>query len=304
MKFCKKILPLLLLLTLLPLSVSAAGDIDTKRDTTLTVYALYDGTPITGMEMEAYRVATVDFTGELTVLPTFADYREALDIRGENDTAWQQMAQTLERFLLREGIGADQTISVNEKGIAAFGTMAQGLYLLRADAVTREGKVYAIAPCFLLLPGKNQENTWDYQVEAWVKPSENPEFTQITVVKNWLDNCTPAHGHPEVTIKLWHDGELVDTVTLPKDGKWRYTWYGMSTLGTWEITEEAVEGYTQQKPIAREGYTFTITNVCKNYKKPEKLPQTGQLWWPVPVLLCGGLFCLVMGAVRRRKDEI
>lgn len=304
MKLCKRILPLLLLLTLLPLSVSAAGDIDGKRDTTLTVYALYDGTPITGMEMEVYRVASVDATGELTVLPTFADYREALDIRGENDTAWQQMAQTLERFLLREKIAPEETIPVNGKGIAAFGTMAQGLYLLRADAVTLDGKVYAIAPCFLLLPGKTQEDTWNYQVETWVKPSENPEFTQITVVKNWLDNCTPAHAHPEVTIKLWHDGEVVDTVTLPKDGKWRYTWNGMSTLGNWEITEEAVEGYTQQKPIAQEGYTFTITNVCKSYKKPGKLPQTGQLWWPVPVLLCCGLFCLVMGAIRRRKEEI
>lgn len=304
MKLYKRILPLLLLLTLLPLSVSAAGDIDGKRDTTLTVYALYDGTPITGMEMEVYRVASVDSTGELTVLPTFADYREALDIRGKNDTAWQQMAQTLERFLLREKIAPEETIPVNGKGIAAFGTMAQGLYLLRADAVTLDGKVYAIAPCFLLLPGKTQEDTWNYSVETWVKPSENPEFTQITVVKNWLDNCTPAHSHPEVTIKLWHDGELVDTVTLPKDGKWRYTWNGMSTLGNWEITEEAVEGYTQQKPIAREGYTFTITNVCKSYKKPGKLPQTGQLWWPVPVLLCCGLFCLVMGAIRRRKEEI
>ena len=33
-----------------------------------------------------------------------------------------------------------------------------------------------------------------------------------------------------------------------------------------------------------------------------KLPQTGQLWWPVPVLNCGGLGCIVEGLLRRRRD--
>ena len=31
-----------------------------------------------------------------------------------------------------------------------------------------------------------------------------------------------------------------------------------------------------------------------------KLPQTGQLWWPVPVLVCRGLGCIAVGLVRRR----
>lgn len=300
-KFFKGFLPLLLILLILPLSVAAAGDIDLSRDTTLTVYARYDGMAIEDMALEAYRVASVDTTGELTVLPDFEIYREELDIRGENDSAWQQMAQTLERFVTEQAIVPTKTLLTDETGTATFGTLEKGLYLLRADAMTQNGKVYAIAPCFVLLPGKNQDDTWVYQVEAWLKPSENPEYTQITVIKNWLDNCTPAHEHPAITVKLWHDEELVDTITLPKDGKWSYTWYGLSTLGTWKVTEEPVEGYTQQ-PATREGYTFTITNVCKDYKKPEKLPQTGQLWWPVPVLICLGLVCLILGSYVRRKD--
>ena len=32
-----------------------------------------------------------------------------------------------------------------------------------------------------------------------------------------------------------------------------------------------------------------------------KLPQTGQLWWPVPVLACGGLGCIVVGLIRKRR---
>lgn len=38
---------------------------------------------------------------------------------------------------------------------------------------------------------------------------------------------------------------------------------------------------------------------------PGKLPQTGQLWWPVPVLTSAGLLCIVVGLLRRRgnRDE-
>ena len=37
----------------------------------------------------------------------------------------------------------------------------------------------------------------------------------------------------------------------------------------------------------------------------KKLPQTGQLWWPVPVLACAGLGCIAVGLFRRReaRDE-
>lgn len=37
--------------------------------------------------------------------------------------------------------------------------------------------------------------------------------------------------------------------------------------------------------------------------KKEKLPQTGALWWPVPVLAAGGLLCLILGVVTKKGDE-
>lgn len=35
----------------------------------------------------------------------------------------------------------------------------------------------------------------------------------------------------------------------------------------------------------------------------KKLPQTGQLWWPVPILISGGLLCIAIGLVLRRRVE-
>ncbi len=38
--------------------------------------------------------------------------------------------------------------------------------------------------------------------------------------------------------------------------------------------------------------------------KPEQnLPQTGQLWWPVPVLACGGLLLFAIGMALNRRRE-
>ena len=305
MKMCKRILPLLLILLLLPVSV-AASTIEPDREATLTVCTRYDGTPIVGMQVEAYLVSTVDAYGELTVTEPFNAYREALDIRGKNDSAWQQMAQTLERFVAAGNVLPTQIITSNEKGIAAFGTLEKGLYLLRARAVEQGNFVYAIAPFFVQLPQRG-DSGWDYAVEAHTKPSENDRYMDVTVTKIWKDSCVPAHEHPAITVRLWRDGVLWDTQTLPQNGKWTYTWTHLEAKYDWYVTEDPVEGYTQQEPIEEDGYHFTITNSCNKKPpqtdKPGKLPQTGQLWWPVPVLICLGLVCLIVGLVLRRKDN-
>ena len=40
-----------------------------------------------------------------------------------------------------------------------------------------------------------------------------------------------------------------------------------------------------------------------NKSKKDKLPQTGALWWPVPVLAAGGLLCLILGVVTKKGNE-
>ena len=66
--------------------------------------------------------------------------------------------------------------------------------------------------------------------------------------------------------------------------------------------------------VTREGITFVVTNTYdedvpdeptpispSEPDEPEpNLPQTGQLWWPVPLLICAGLLFVIVGLVRRR----
>lgn len=48
--------------------------------------------------------------------------------------------------------------------------------------------------------------------------------------------------------------------------------------------------------------TPETTSSTEPPEKPDRLPQTGQLWWPVPVLICLGLACIAVGLIRRRRD--
>ena len=61
--------------------------------------------------------------------------------------------------------------------------------------------------------------------------------------------------------------------------------------------------------VTREGITFVVTNTY-NENIPDKpttptkptLPKTGQLWWPVPILISVGLLFTVIGLVRHRGN--
>ena len=58
-------------------------------------------------------------------------------------------------------------------------------------------------------------------------------------------------------------------------------------------------GYTVT--MAQEGNVFVLTNTYPR-KQPPTLPQTGMLWWPVPILACAGLALLITGLILRRKQ--
>ena len=127
---------------------------------------------------------------------------------------------------------------------------------------------------------------------------------QLKVVKVWKDACHPERRPKSITIQLLCDGTVTETITLPHNGKWQYTFTNLNMSHTWTVKEERVTGYYDPKYTAQNG-VIKITNTCNRPGKHHSghLPQTGQLWWPVPVLLSAGLLLVVIGLVRRREDD-
>lgn len=306
------LLCLIVTLTLLPVRSFAAGSIDLTQEASLTITHCYEEEPLPDVTFSIYLISTVAETGELTPTAAFERFADELDIRGKNDEAWRQMAQKLEEAILYSAVMISPTDSAatDATGKATFPTndktLTMGLYLVMGTRAEKDGYVYSTAPFMVLLPEEDREaNDWIYSVVAMSKPSASPVLSDFEVMKIWKDDCHVNERPATISIQLMCDGQAYgEPITLPQNGEWKYTWKDLDVNHRWTVTEQKVEGYKEAE-IRQEGNTFIVTNVCdKPVTPPEpNLPQTGQLWWPIPVLLGVGLLLLLFGLLRHRGSK-
>lgn len=299
-------------LLLLPVQALAAGSIDIGREVQLTISYLDGKTALSGATFDLYRVAAVDATGALTPAPPFDQFH--VDIRGKNDAAWKALASTLEGYVLRDAVTPTSSGKTDPKGLLTFSDLEQGLYLVLGHRHTQGRRIYDAAPFMVLLPTQDTEaNEWRYDVTVNAKHDSRPKPDKpgedtITrkVLKAWADKGHEKERPQTVIVQLLRDGRVFDTVTLNAANNWRYTWDKLNDRYTWTVVEKELEGYTVT--VTREGVTFVVTNTCTEDVPDEPppstpLPQTGQLWWPAPVMLAAGFLCIILGLLRYRRSE-
>ena len=334
------LLALVLLLSVLPAQALAAGGIVTDAPVTLTIEFQDGDAPIKGGEFSLYKVAEVAETGELTVVDAFSAYAYLNEIRGktdETDQQWRELAATLEGVVRDKtsGIAADYTGKTDETGRLTFGAgeIAQGLYLVVGSRVSQSGYYYDPMAFWVQLPARDAENgqtVWDYEVTVTVKFDRTnipvpPGTTSRKVLKLWDDEGHETERPAAITVRLIRDdGMVYSAVTLTAENNWRHTWNGLDAARQWYVVEDPVEGY--DATVTREGITFVVTNSRSDApEEPDQptnptpptdtdepttpatptgpiLPQTGQLWWPVPALIAAGLLLVVLGLLRRRSE--
>ncbi|MDD6023110.1 MAG: Cna B-type domain-containing protein [Oscillospiraceae bacterium] len=310
-------LSVLALLLMLPMQALAAGSIDVNRDESLTISFQDGAAALTGVQFDLYLTATVDEYGELTTTDEFAQFQ--VNIRGENDEAWRTLASTLEGYVLREKLTPADSGATDDQGLAVFPTegkqLRAGLYLVLGHQISVNSRRYDPAPFMVMLPGLDRENnSWNYDVTVNAKydttPIPDENTIDLKVIKVWEDQGHEKDRPKEVVVQLLCDGEVYDTVTLNAENSWRHIWTELEEGCSWTVVEQEVDGYTVV--VTQEGNTFIVTNTCvQTSPQPSpsttpgipgtpSIPQTGQLWWPVPLLAAVGLLLVVLGLIRRR----
>lgn len=326
----------LLLGTLLCTPVLAAGPIDLGRDVTLTLnyQEPYGDTPVPNALFDLYYVATVDSHAysDFTLTGDFSGYPVEVD---DLDAAgWAALAQTLQGYVRRDQLKPMDSGRTGQDGKLKFPTdgsvvMRPGLYLVLGSSLSRGGYIYNASPVMVSLPAADWgENRFEYDVVSQVKYTRIriPNFDDTVerhVLKVWEDEGFEERRPENITVRLLRDDTVFDTVVLSESNSWRHHWTGLSAGHQWTLAEDAVEGY--HVTVTQEGITFKVTNqVTEDIPpdtppgqdtppdepsptpppvRPPKLPQTGLLWWPVPVLSAAGLLFLTVGILRRRGDE-
>jgi hypothetical protein len=132
------------------------------------------------------------------------------------------------------------------------------------------------------------------------------------------------------TIISTKNKKIYQEVQLSEDNNWQYTWKDLSSKYQWEaIEKKKTKGYIVS--VSKQDSSVVIKNIYwgddfyeettakkptttekkskKQFtKKPitetqEKLPQTGQLWWPLPFLAAGGLLCIGIGMIKQKREK-
>lgn len=267
------------------------------------------GAPIGGVEFRIYRVASVEKDLSYTLIGDFKDL--AVSLKDLSAAETKAVAETLAAYVARDGITPTDRAVTDANGNAEFpetsAKLESGLYLILGDAAEIDGKTYVFEP--ILLPLPYREAAADaplYDVMVSPKLGERVDADSLSAVKIWKDD---GSDRPEkIEVQLLKDGALYDTQALNAKNSWRYTWTNLPAGSDWQIVEKEVPvGYTVL--IRREQTTISVTNTAESGKKDPsesetssgKLPQTGMVWWPIPLLAFAGLVLLLLGLIRHRR---
>lgn len=303
------LMTIIMLVSIMAPTAYAYEKIDMGKPVTLAVQ-FTEGPKVPGMEFRAYRVATVDENVNFTLTDAVAAYGVAMP----NDQAgYRALAETLSGYFARDGVTPTAIAVTDETGKADFGELEKGLYLILADRYKSpaDNMTYISSPSLIALPNSTDGNTWIYDVTIAPKYTSIPpipetpgETIDINVIKVWTGEANKDKRPTEVVAELVCDGQVMDSVVLNSSNNWRHTWKELDATKTYNVTEKAVpQGYTVT--IVRDGNTFTMNNYSGDVPPPTppstpKLPQTGQLWWPVPILAGAGLAFIIAGKLRKR----
>ena len=149
-----------------------------------------------------------------------------------------------------------------------------------------------------------EKNGITFTVTNTYAPKEATDGTvKRTITKVWDDKGYESRRPSSVQVTLLQNGAAYDTITLNEENSWQHTWDELPKCDadgkeyTWTIQETAVSGYTAS--VQPKEDIFVLTNQIEG----QKLPQTGMLWWPVPLLAAAGVCFLIIGALGRKKQN-
>lgn len=168
--------------------------------------------------------------------------------------------------------------------------------------------------------------------------SEGVQYVSYQIIKRWVDLGYETNRPKSVTIEILKNGVPYTTQILSDENNWTYNWTAPDDGSDWLVVERdtgkaytvtvtesegvfvVTDSYTEEleeDPLP-EGPAPTESPVPEDPANGNQdgstpadsntpvmptgnLPQTGQLWWPVPLMSAGGLVLFALGWAMRRK---
>jgi len=182
--------------------------------------------------------------------------------------------------------------SVSKDGKSEFSKLKMGIWLVYCN----NDADYTFNPYIVFLP-YSQNGKLYYSLTSTPKAQPNsPNNKIIYVFKKWDDKNNAAKKRPDdITVELKRNGEVTNTVVLNESNGWAYTFTNLPNQGEYVVNEKSVKDYSVKYSGDSEN-GFIITNTYNG----DKLPQTGQLWWPIGIISVAGILFILLGIIELR----
>lgn len=301
----KHLLPLIILLAFLvaqPLSANAITPLETNRKCSLKVHFAKDDYRFSNLETRIYRVAEAHSDGTFDLIAPFSG--SSVSIHGiKSQREWNDAAVTLLSYIVDRKIQPDHTALSNAQGTATFTDLQTGLYLVLGNTAENDIGIYTFEDFFVYLPTPLESEGFSYDMEARPKPGEFVPKTEYTVNKLWKDSGYTSKRPKSVTVDIYKDAVLYETVILDSSNNWSYSWKTPEDSSKWTVAEKDVpDSYTVT--ISSSGSVFSITNSIKTTPgSPPKTGDTFPLWNYVIAMSISGFLLLILGIWHKRKSQ-
>ena len=241
-----------------------------------------DKVRVDGIKVNICHVAELNNTG---YYPAKAFENSGISIAGIVNNPDAATAKTLADYIKNNQIKPMSAIS--EYGNVTFDKLKLGIWLVYPED---SGK-YTFNPYIVFLPFESGGKI-NYEVASLPKLEDNtPNDINVYVIKKWDDNNNASKKRPDsVTVELLDSDKVVSTVVLSEENGWSHTFAKLSKEGNYSVREKTVADYTAN-------YSGDATNgfVVTNTYSGEKLPQTGQHWWPIVLIAIAGACFVLLG---------
>lgn len=137
----------------------------------------------------------------------------------------------------------------------------------------------------------NKANGWSYTWEKldskhqWTVVENAPEGYRVNIELNGITFL--------ITNTSEEPPEEDENTTVPEE----------STTVPEETTRPPEDNPPDTTSPEEGSFTIPGDEPTRKPEEDEKVPNTGQLWWPVPTLIASGLFFIVLGQIKRRGYE-
>lgn len=236
--------------TTVPRSIFANGE------KSITLECCRDDVILENMRWRLFRVGERGSNGFVLTGDFSGCYVDLDDMSVENIS---MAAQTIESFSLeKQAVPLAEGVT-DENGRLVFDGLSKGLYLAVGFPVKEPPFYYEPSPLLLEVRDDAVNFTFDAYPKI-IRATLAEGARGYTVKKVWVDDNDLYEARPAyVTVDLFRDGELFDTVKLSEDNNWQHRWYSLDVEYQWRIAERVVP-VNYEVRIERNESQFLIRN--------------------------------------------